>query len=101
MDNRYFIPDKARFLLMLTGMGNTITICDACSPGGGSGGGRAEEGRRECEVGNEDARDDFQAPETYISPASAVFELQIVGDWWAAGSLCCCLGVDFHLSDTS
>lgn len=34
MDNRYFIPDKARFLLMLTGMGNTITICDACSPGG-------------------------------------------------------------------
>lgn len=56
---------------------------------GETGGGRAEEGRRECEVGNEDARDDSQAPETCISPASAAFELQIVGDWWAAGSPCC------------
>lgn len=57
--------DKSRLPRMLIGMVNKITICDA-RLNRETGGGRAWEGKRECEVGSRDATDDFQAPETHI-----------------------------------
>ena len=57
--------DKSRFPRMPLGMATKITVGDAGlnrEPGGG----RAWEGKRECEVGKRDAKDDFQAPESHI-----------------------------------